>query len=300
MRIIITGGAGFIGSNLANSLAKSNEVFVLDDLSFGQKSNLDGNSELIICDVRNIPDYLYKLDPDYIIHLAAKSSAPMFYEEPMKGADVNVNGFIRIMEFAKDAGVKKVVYASTSSLYSRTKPPHKEDIELIPGSFYELSKLANEHTARIYDELHGVKSVGLRFFSVYGPNELHKKQYANIATQFLWLMRKNQRPTIYGDGKQTRDFVYVTDIMDGITRAMKSNFNGILNLGSGKSYSFNDVVGLLNGVLKKNIKAKHANNPIKNYVEHTHSDISLAKKKIGFNPKVDLKEGLQLLAEHYK
>jgi UDP-glucose 4-epimerase len=149
-----------------------------------------------------------------------------------------------------------------------------------------------ERMAELYKRLFDVSSSGMRFFSVYGPKETAKKQYANMVTQFLWEMREGKTPLIYGDGSQTRDFTYVKDVTRALQRAMKSDYHGILNVGTGKAYSFNDVIAILNKKLGLSVKPQYKENPIKNYVMYTLADTSKAEKEIGFEAKYNLEEGL--------
>jgi UDP-glucose 4-epimerase len=149
-----------------------------------------------------------------------------------------------------------------------------------------------ERMAELYKQLYDIDSVGLRFFSVYGPKEEAKKEYANMVTQFLWEMRAGKTPVIFGDGSQTRDFTYVKDVVHALQLAMKSDYHGILNVGTGKSYSFNDVIEILNKKLFLSVKPHHKENPIKNYVMHTLADTKKAETKIGFKTKYELDDGI--------
>jgi len=301
MKVLVTGGAGFIGSNVANTLARDGaEVVVLDDLSLGIPTNLDPAVKFHRGDVRRAEDVRPLCDgADYAIHIASRSSVGMYYPLPAEALDVATTGLVRVLDAAREFGVKKVVYASTSSLYSRVPPPHRESTPIVPGSFYELGKMINEETARIYNEEWGLPSVGLRYFAVYGPNEAHKTRFANIVTQFLWAMQKGEAPVIYGDGTQTRDFTYVSDIVAGTLQAMRGEYHGVLNLGTGTATSFNDVVRLLNGALGTTIEARHVPSPIQNYVHDTLADTTLARKAIGYEPKVSLEQGVAKMVAHY-
>jgi len=176
MRYLVTGGAGFIGSNIVKRLLRDgHEVVVIDDMSLGREENIPSGAEVFKGDVREreLIERATSRGIDGIFHDAAKSSAPMFYPDPREGVDVNVRGFLNIMEVAREQDIP-VVYASTSSLYSRCQPPHREDMVVRPGSFYEYSFYAREGIASLYAELYGMRSVGLRYFSVYGPGEEHK------------------------------------------------------------------------------------------------------------------------------
>lgn len=303
--VLVTGGAGFIGSHLTEELVnRGYGVTVLDNISIGKESNLQNiinKIKFVKGDVRDkdLVDSLVK-GKNYIVHLAAVSSSQMFVPSPREGYEVNLLAFINFLDSALRYKVKNIVFASTSSLYSKIKPPHKETAIVRPGSFYEATKQGMEDLARIYGELFGLQSVGLRFFAVYGPNEIHKGKFANIVSQFTWDIIKDRQPVLWGDGKQTRDFIYVMDLVDGIIKAMESNYTGILNMGTGKSYTLNELVEIINKKLGKNIKPKYVDFPFKNYVMYNLADISLARDKIGFNPKVSLEKGVENLINFYK
>src|ERR671916_2141620 len=252
VKVLVTGGAGFIGSNLANSLineaeedktsyrmnnsptVEANEshfkdesdvigctVIALDDLSLGSPSNLSKNVRFVNGSVMNY-DLVLELtkDCDYIFHQAALSSSPMFVDDPRQGIEVNVMGFMNVMEAARRNKVKKVIYASSSSLYNGLPGPYKETAVISPKTFYESSFLCREITAKTYYLEHGVNSVGLRYFSVYGPSEKHKGKFANNISQFIWDIQKGKNPIIYGDGSQSRDFTFVDDVVQANILAM--------------------------------------------------------------------------------
>jgi len=299
LSILVTGGAGFIGSNLVEQLVDSGQkVIVLDDLSTGSRENLKGLSgsvEIIESSCENLLDQ--EISPSAIYHLGIPSSSPMYKRDPMLVGKA-INGLIAVLELAKKSECR-VVYASTSSLYSGLVPPHREDMEALISDYYTEARVSMERIAELYKRLFGVDSVGMRFFSVYGPREMSKKQYANIVTQFLWEMMAGKAPVIYGDGKQTRDFVYVKDVVHALMLAMNSDYHGALNVGTGKSYSFNEVVEILAKKMDVDIEPVHVENPIKNYVRHTLDDTSKAEKVLGFQSQYSLHEGIEELIKYY-
>jgi len=206
-----------------------------------------------------------------------------------------INDAIEVFEYAKMNGCK-VVYASSSSIYNGNKLPYREDMPVYVTDFYTECRYAIERLAKLYNILYGAKSVGLRFFSVYGPKEEFKKQYANIVSQFLWAMRKDEAPVIFGDGTQTRDFTHISDVVDALTLAWKKDLEcEVFNVGTGVAYSFNQVVEILNRLLGKNIRPIHKPNPIKNYVYHTLADTTKAESILGFKAKIPLEEGLKTI-----
>ncbi|MCX5781222.1 MAG: NAD-dependent epimerase/dehydratase family protein, partial [Elusimicrobia bacterium] len=189
-----------------------------------------------------------------------------------------------------------VVYASTSSMYGNNPPPLREDMKVVSPNFYAATKVAGEDLARVFFEQYGTVTIGLRYMSVYGPRERSKGIFANMVSQFLWAMQKNEQPIIYGDGSQTRDFVFVKDVVSAHLLAMKLKKAGeIFNVGTGKATSLNQLVDILNNVLGKNIKAKHIEMPVKNYINTQLADITKARKMLGYEPKYELEDGIKAI-----
>jgi len=303
MKVLITGGAGFIGSNLAEKLSEDHGVTVLDDLYLGSKKNIESTAiEFVKGSVMDaaLVNKLCK-DCDYVFHNAAMSSSPMFKEQPKLGMEVNVFGFMNVMKAALDNGVKKVVYASTSSLYNGNPLPYSETQPITAKTFYEASFRTREIIAQTYYFEHALSSIGLRYFSVYGPKESHKGQYANNISQFLWDMMKGKPAVIYGDGTQRRDFTFVHDVASANILAMTSKIDfGIFNVGTGIGTSFNDLVALINKLLGTSIRPVYIDNPIKNYVHDTIADLSLISKSLGYKPQWSLEKGIEFLINYYK
>lgn len=295
MSVLVTGGAGFIGSNLVEDLlASGKEVIVIDNMDTGSMSNLkDLDDGLEVIEASCVDASKFDLKPEAIYHLGIPSSSPMYKKNPLLVGEA-INGTIAVFELAKTAGCK-VVYASSSSLYSGLTPPHREDMTIQVTDYYTEARLAIERIAELYKRLFGVPSSGMRFFSVYGPKEEAKKQYANMVSQFLWEMLEGKSPVIFGDGTQTRDFTYVKDVVRALRLAMISNYHGILNVGTGTAYSFNDVIDLINQGIGSEISPKYIDNPIKNYVSHTLADTSKAKKVLCFEASCKLSEGIKSL-----
>ena len=295
MKILVTGGAGFIGSNLIESLNKDHEIVVIDNLNSGDTSNLK-NSDITF--IGNSVNTILEYDIpgiDIIYHFGIPSSSPMYKEKPILVGNA-INGAISIFEFAKREGVKKIIYASSSSLYNGLEAPHKENMMINITDYCTEARLAIERIAKLYNNLHGIKSVGLRFFSVYGPHEEAKGKYANIITQFLWKMQKGESPEIYGNGLQSRDFIFVKDVVQACTLMLKNDFINyeILNVGTGRSYSFNAIVSMLNYKLETNIEPKYIQMPMSNYVDKTQADLTKIKK-FGYEPRYSLSQGIDEL-----
>ena len=296
MNILVTGGAGFIGSNLVSALAGEHDVTVLDNFHTGNLDNLKNTeSEINIIDdsCGNIGNRISNSDIDVIFHLGIPSSSPMYQENPLLVGSA-INDAISVFEFARNSGTK-VVFASSSSLYNGLPTPNLENMEIRVADYYTEARLCIERIAELYHGLYGIPSIGLRFFSVYGPNERSKGIYANIVSQFLWEMQDGKTPVIYGDGEQTRDFVFVKDVVQACMLAMKKDVFGVFNVGTGMSHSFNDVVRILNSELGTDIEPQYIENPLKNYVGHTLADITRAGDVLGYNPEYSLERGIKEL-----
>ena len=292
MKALVTGGAGFIGSNLVEALVDDYEVTILDSLHTGSMDNLKSvqkDIKFIKGSCNNCLDL--GLEPEIIFHLGIPSSSPMYKKDPFLVGEA-INGMVAIMELARKSETKKVVFASSSSVYNGVPTPHREDAVIPVKDYYTEARLAIERVAELYYQLYGIDYACLRFFSVYGPHEVAKGSYANMISQFLWTMREGKAPIIFGDGTQTRDFTFVQDVTTAMTMAAEKG-TGVFNLGTGKSYSFNYVVDLLNKKLGTNLKPVYKENPIKNYVKDTLADTSKMKEHLGFEAKWVLEEGIE-------
>ena len=256
---------------------------------------MEGRLELVQKSCNDLSSLV--IHPQKIYHLGIPSSSPMYKRNPCLVGEA-INGFISIYELARRSG-SRVVYASSSSLYNGILPPHREDMAIGVTDYYTEARLAMERMAELYQRLYGIASVGLRFFSVYGPREGSKKQYANMVTQFLWDMKAGKRPLVYGDGTQTRDFTYVLDVVRAMRLAMDSDYHGILNVGTGEAWSFNEVIELLNRMMDLSLEAQYTENPIKNYVLQTLADTAKAERTIGFKSRFGLKEGIVEMIRFY-
>ncbi|WP_246981966.1 NAD-dependent epimerase/dehydratase family protein [Halorientalis marina] len=301
-RVLVTGGAGFIGSNLANHLAESNDVIALDDGYLGTPENLDDGVEFV---ERSVVEDDLPTDVDVVFHLAALSSLNMHEENPQKGARVNIEGFVNTVEQAREDGCDTVVYASTSSIYGSRTEPSPEDMPVAVNTGYEASKLGRERYGEYFANYHDMNMAGLRFFSVYqgyGGAEEHKGEYANVIAQFADDIANGESPVLYGDGEQTRDFTHVSDIVRGIELAAEHELTGIYNLGTGEAYSFNTVVEMLNDELGTDVDPEYVENPIPEdvYVHDTCADASKIGEAAGWEPEIDFEEGLRRVCAQYQ
>lgn len=307
-KALVTGGAGFIGSNLVERLVEEDvEVVVLDDLYLGSTENLEEVRDEIRFVHGSVEHYDIIREAikgcDTVFHLAARSSAPMHKDNPAEGVRVNVEGFVKTVEAAKEEGVDKVIYASTSSMYGSVDTPHKEDAGEEPTNLYSASKMSREMYASAYSKALPIQFTGLRFFSVYGPHEKAKGKFANIISQFLWKMMDDESPRIFGDGSQTRDFTFVEDIVSGMMLAAerREELDGkYYNLGTGKETTFNEIMEELQDILGKDIEAEFVENPIDNYVQRTRAETTRAEEELGFSPEYSLREGLEKTVEYYR
>ncbi|MFB6227345.1 MAG: NAD-dependent epimerase/dehydratase family protein [Halobacteriales archaeon] len=300
-RILVTGGAGFIGSNLANHLATDNDVIALDDGYLGTPENLDDDVEFVEMSV--VEDDM-PTDVDVVFHIAALSSYAMHEEDPTTGARVNVEGFANTVDQARADGCDTVVYASTSSIYGSRTEPSPEDMDVTVNTGYEASKMAREKYAEYFGNHYDLSMAGMRFFSVYqgyGGAEEHKGEYANVIAQFADDIANGDRPKLYGDGTQTRDFTHVEDIVRGLVLAAEHELSGVYNLGTGEAYSFNTVVEMLNDELDTDVDPAYVENPIPEdvYVHDTCADPSKMYEATGWEPRISFEEGIRrVCAQH--
>ncbi|WP_276253340.1 NAD-dependent epimerase/dehydratase family protein [Halomontanus rarus] len=301
-RILITGGAGFIGSNLANRLAGNNDVIAIDDEYLGTPENLEGAVDYR---QQSVLDDELPTDVDVVFHLAALSSYAMHEDDPTTGARVNVEGFVNTVDQARQDGCDTVVYASTSSIYGSQTDPSPEDMPVTVNTGYEASKLARERYAEYFANHYELNMAGMRFFSVYqgfeGAEE-HKGEYANVIAQFAGDLADGEPPVLYGDGTQTRDFTHVDDIVRGLELAAEHELTGVYNLGTGDAYSFNELVDMLNDELGTDIEPEYVENPIPDsvYVHDTCADSSKIREEASWEPQISLKEGLEMVCRPYR
>jgi len=301
-RILVTGGAGFIGSNFANTLADDNDVIAVDSGYLGTPETLNDDVEYRNQSV--LEDDL-PTDVDVVVHLAALSSYAMHEDDPTKGARVNVEGFVNTVDQARQDGCDTVVYATTSSIYGSRTEPSPEDMAVETNTGYEASKLARERYGEYFANHYDMNMAGLRFFSVYqgyGGAEEHKGEYANVIAQFADDIAHGTRPKLYADGEQTRDFTHVSDIVRGIERTAEHELTGIYNLGTGERYSFNTVVEMINDELGTDVAPAYVENPIPEsvYVHDTCADAAKIREATGWEPETDFETGISRVCRQYK
>ncbi|MWV65242.1 NAD-dependent epimerase/dehydratase family protein [Halorubrum sp. JWXQ-INN 858] len=300
-RILVTGGAGFIGSNLANRLVPNNDVIVVDDCSLGTADNLSPDVEF---HDRSVLDDALPTDVDVVFHLAALSSYAMHETDPRRGVRVNVEGFVNVVEQARRDGCDAVVYASSSSVYGTRTDPAAEATTVSANTGYEASKLARERYGEYFSAHYDMSIAGLRLFSVYqgyGGAETHKGRYANVIAQFAADIADDRPPVVYGDGTQTRDFTHVSDAVRAIELAGAHRLDGVYNVGTGDHHSFNEIVDLLNETLGTDVAPEYVANPIPGsiYVHDTRADASKIGAATGWEAEIDIEAGIEAVCEPY-
>ena len=304
-KVIVTGGAGFIGSNLARELACDNHVIVIDNLSTGYLENIQdliesNQIEFIEGDITNL-DLLQKTfrNVDYVFHEAAIPSVPRSIEDPVKSNYANVNGTLNVLVAAKDNNVKKVVYASSSSVYGDTPAlPKREDMNPCPLSPYAVSKVTGEYYCQVFIEAYEIATISLRYFNVYGPGQDPSSDYAAVIPKFITRALNDESPIIYGDGQQTRDFTYIKDVVHANILAAESNVAGNLNIAGGKRISINDLAKIIMNICRKDLDVVYMNSRPGD-IMHSLADISKAKEEVGYKPEFDLTRGLEETIKWY-
>ncbi|MBN1455089.1 MAG: SDR family oxidoreductase [Methanomicrobia archaeon] len=300
MKTVVTGGAGFIGSNLVAALLQDgHEVHIIDNLSTGKRENLVDLVSQPDCTFvegsvidLNLLQTVFR-DIDCVFHQAAIPSVQRSVEDPRATNEANVNGTLSVLIAARDCGVKKVVYASSSSVYGDTPTlPKTEEMIPNPKSPYAVSKLTGEYYCRVFSEVYGLKTVCLRYFNVYGPNQDPSSDYAAVIPQFITRVLEQKPPVIYGDGAQTRDFTYVEDVAHANIQSMKQEVEGIFNIACGERISVNELATIVMELVGVNLAVRY-NEPRPGDIKDSLADISRARKELRYNPEYSLTAGLE-------
>lgn len=307
MKYLVTGGAGFIGSNIVEELLKrGEEVRVLDNFATGKRQNLEPfeqKIELIEGDVRSYHIVREAADGiDFIVHEAALPSVPRSIKDPITSNEVNVVGTLNILHAAKDANVRRVVFASSSSIYGETPDlPKHESMMVSPLSPYAVSKLAAERYCSVFTRVYGLETVALRYFNVFGPRQDPASQYSAVIPKFITAIMKDQRPLIYGDGEQSRDFTFVSNVVEGtILASTKPNVAGItVNCACHGQITLNYLVKKINEILGKEIEPEYASAKAGD-IKHSFASIEAAGRLLGYKPIVGFDEGLHHTVRWYR
>lgn len=298
---LVTGGAGFIGSNLVERLVENGEhVRVIDNFSTGKAENLSqflNKIELVNGDIRYLNTVMEAMkDVDYVLHQAALPSVPRSIETPLESNDVNTNGTLNLLYAAKEAGVKRFVYAASSSAYGESPTlPKVETMQTSPLSPYAVNKLAGEYNCKAFYNVYGLKTVAVRYFNIYGPRQDPGSYYSAVIPKFIKMMLSGIAPTIHGDGQQSRDFTYIENVINANLLACKASeraYGKVMNIACGERITLNKLVNELKKLLNVEIDAVHGE-PRPGDIKDSLADVNLAKNLIGYEPKVLVEEGLK-------
>lgn len=307
-RVLVTGGAGFIGSHLAEALVRAGHtVRVLDDLSSGRRENLahmDHDIEFIqadICDTAAVKTAVAGVDT--VFHQAAMASVPRSIELPLETNSINIGGTVALLCAARDAGVRRFVFASSSSIYGDNPVlPKSEEMPLSPISPYGLQKQAGEQYVCMFHRLYGLETVALRYFNVFGPRQNPESDYAAVIPIFITRLLQGRAPTVYGDGEQSRDFTYVENVVRANMLCMDAPTGAVgraYNIACGERYSLNDLLRMINAELGTATAAEYTD-PRPGDVKHSQAAIEMACRELGFKPGIGIEEGLARTVAYYR
>ena len=307
MRYLVTGGAGFIGSNTVEELVRrGHSVVVLDDLSTGKEENLSsvaGKIELLrgsIADLETVRAACRGVD--YVLHLAARTSVPRSVKEPLETNHINVDGTLNVLVAARDARVRRVVFAASSSVYGETLIlPKVETMTPSPISPYGVSKFVGEAYAHVFGRVYGLQNVSLRYFNVFGPRQDPDSPYSGVLSRFITALQNGAQPVVFGDGEQSRDFTYVENVVEANLLACEApKASGLVfNIGVGGRFTLNRTLQLLEKFAGKPAQPRY-DPPRDGDILHSQADISLARKLLDYNPRVGFEEGLRRTWEWYR
>jgi nucleoside-diphosphate-sugar epimerase len=306
VRVLVTGGAGFIGSNLVEELLeRGHEVKVLDNFSTGRRQNLEswnGDVELFEGELRSYERVSNAVRGcDLVFHQGALPSVPRSVQDPITSNEVNINGTLNVLLAARDAGVKRVVFASSSSIYGDLPGlPRVESMPVGPAAPYAVSKLAAEQYCSVANKVYGLETVALRYFNVFGRRQDPNSHYSAVIPKFITAMLDGRRPTIFGDGEQLRDFTHITNVVSAnmLAAEVPAAAGHVFNIGNGQPQSLNELVASLNRLLGTEIEPIYAERRPGD-VRQSWADVSLARAVMGYETTVGFEEGLGITIESY-
>ncbi len=303
-QFLVVGGAGFIGSRLTlRLLSLGHQVRVLDNLSTGLRGNLssaDSPPELIVADMRDSASVTAAMDGvDAVVLLAAIPSVARSVADPVGTTDVNIGGMVTVLEAARRRDVERLVFASSAAVYGKSPDPmpRRESQTPLPASPYAVAKLTGEHHARVFRELFSLRTVSLRFFNVFGPHQRVESEYASAVPRFMSALMSGRRPVVFGTGMQTRDFVYVENVVDAVVLAATGDDPGPgpFNIGAGRSTSVLAMLEMIGGVLGVTVEPQFTDSRPGD-VMASEADIALARSALGYEPRVPIEQGLAEMA----
>ena len=304
MLVLVTGGAGFIGSHTVEALLETGAwVRVLDNLSTGKRGNVPDHPkvELQVGDIRNPQEVNAAMQGvSHVLHLAAQVSVQASVEDPPTSCTQNIYGFVNVMHAACQNKVRRFVYASSAAVYGVPEQvPLSEESRLAPISPYGLEKYVNEQYATLFESLYGFHSMGLRYFNVFGPRQDPKSPYAGVISKFIERISENQPLVVFGDGLQTRDFIYVKDIARANRAALEGTGTGACNIATGKTWTLLQVIDTLSTCVKQPLKVEHKA-PRDGDILHSAAYNDRLKQVLGYTPQATLEDGLNALLESLK
>jgi nucleoside-diphosphate-sugar epimerase len=305
-KYLVTGGAGFIGSHMVEELLRRGEtVRIADNFSTGRRETLppDGRAELVEGDLADEAVARRAVaGMDFVLHQAALPSVPRSIQDPAASHRANVDATVQVLIAARDAGVKRVVFAGSSSVYGNTATlPKREDMRPSPLSPYALQKLVSEQYCQMFTSLYGLETVTTRYFNVFGPRQRPDSPYSGVISLFISAFSEGRQPTIHGDGRQTRDFTFVADVVDGVLRACEAPgaAGEVINVAGGGRISLLEVLRVLQSILRKETTPTFGP-PREGDVRDSQADIHKARQLLGFEPRVPLEDGLRQTVEWYQ
>jgi UDP-glucose 4-epimerase len=307
MRYLVTGGAGFIGSNMVDELVRrGHQVTVFDDLSAGKESNLASVRSKIELRLASVTDLAAIKSAcqgmDYVIHLAARTSVPRSVQDPLDTNHINIDGTLNVLVAAREAKVRRFVFAASSSAYGEVpQQPKTESMHAVPISPYGVTKYVGELYAYVFGHVYGLENACVRYFNVFGPRQDPTSQYSGVLSRFMLAILEGQQPVIFGDGEQSRDFTYIANVVDETLRACEApGASGrVFNGGTGARITLNQVLKLLEKITGKRIEAKYEP-PRTGDIRDSQADISLAQNVLGYKPLVHFEEGLAKTWDWYR